>query len=130
MLPCNGSALTQLFSSIWAAFDNKTLSTSLERERRENITAFITSVSECAAVYTRKLVSGPPECTLDLAERKALALSFVGREWSRLWSETLEGHFRLSSQVLGSLLGKGLVRLYNVDAGMVYLSLFLIGITT
>lgn len=84
------------------------------------MTTFISSVSECSGVYARRFISGTPECTLDLAERKELAISLVRREWSRLWSETLEGHFRLSSQVLGTLLGKGLTRLYSVDTGVWY----------
>lgn len=117
ILPCTEGALRQLFASIWAAFDNKALSTSLEKGRRETTAAFVTAVSECIGVYARKLYLGTPECTLSSDERISLGLSLTREQWSRLWSEALEGRFGLPSRTLGTILGRSLLRLRAIASG-------------
>lgn len=107
-----------MFTSIWAAFDGKALSTSLEKERRDNIAAFVSSVSECVGVYARRLYTGMSKYALEPTEQVNSALPLVRSQWSRLWSETLQGHFRLPPPTLGTLLGKGLLRLHGVGTGI------------
>ena len=116
-LLCTEGVLQQLFASIWAAFDGKALSASLERERRENTAAFVSAVSECTAVYARMVYFGTPECTLPSDERISLGLRLVREQWSRLWSETLGGRFGLPLVALGSVLGRSLLRLRIVASG-------------
>ncbi|KAF8317156.1 hypothetical protein DL93DRAFT_2055777 [Clavulina sp. PMI_390] len=114
VLPLTDEALTQLFTSIWGAYDAKVLTSPLERQRRENVTAFVSAISECAGVYARKFISGASNGGTPTEQDKLQGISLIKREWGRLWSEALGGGLKLSPQTLGSLLGKGLLRLYGV----------------
>lgn len=98
----------------------------MERERRENVAAFIGAVVDCTGVYARKLFSPSNPASLEditLADndtnpetRQALAKNLVIEQWQKLWDETFAGDFRLPEHVLGAAFGKALDRLHHVDS--------------
>jgi hypothetical protein len=123
ILPCSHSGLQELFASTWAAFDGRALSTSLEKERRDNTAAFISAVSECVGFLARRLFLG----NSDKCETSVLAVKLVEEQWRRLWEVCLSDGFKLSEHVLGTLFAKGLQRLNVVDNGELRCQAVIIG---
>ena len=122
-----------MFASFWAAFDGRSLLTSLEKERRDGLLAFLGALLECIIFYARKLWRGPvssaelPDSslstTVDLHETTPAldsgnpALSLVREHWSRIWDVWTKAQLKLPGESFGAALGKFLLKLCTIDEG-------------
>jgi hypothetical protein len=121
-----------MFASFWAAFDGRALSTSLEKERRDSVLAFLSALLECVVFYARRLWRGPGFSAEPLnrehstsvddqgtlaSDSQDISLLLVREQWSRIWDVWTKAQFMLPGELFGVTLGQSLLRLYSIHEG-------------
>ncbi len=119
MLPLDSEPiLFELFEHIWAGLQSHPVSAALQRE--VILIAFLDALLDCVWFCARRIITHDRAATEqgDLGSPDRLAQWLVRTQWEEVWRSILSGSLRIKEPLLGSSVGKGLIRMASLSHSM------------
>ena len=119
MLPLDSKPiLLELFDHLWAGLESHSVTASLQRN--VIVVAFLEALLDSVWFCARRLINGDRAQKEQggLGNPEHLAQWLVQTQWDEVWRRILSGSLRINESLLGSSVGKGLIRMSSISHGM------------